>query len=153
MTNNFYFKGFDLTIFLQGITGNEIFNAVDIGNEGMASAHNQTASVKYRWTGYGTSTSMPRAVYGDPNHNARISDRFVESGSYLRVKNVTLGYTFPKALLHKAHIDSARIFLSCENALTLTNYSGFDPEVGINGIDWNIYPLSRTFSLGLNFNF
>ena len=153
MTNNFYFKGFDLTVFLQGVTGNEIFNAVGIGNEGMASAHNQTASVKYRWTGYGTSTSMPRAVYGDPNHNARISDRFVENGSYLRVKNITLGYTFPKTLLKKANIDSARIFLSCENALTLTNYSGFDPEVGINGIDWNIYPLSRTFSLGLNFNF
>lgn len=153
MTNNFYFKGLDLSIFLQGVTGNDIFNAVNIENEGMANAHNQTSSAKYRWTGYGTSTKMPRAVYGDPNHNVRISDRFVEDGSYLRIKNITLGYTFPQKWMDKICFTSARIFFSCENVLTLTNYSGFDPEVGINGIDWNIYPISRTFSLGLNFNF
>lgn len=153
MTNNFYFKGLDLSIFLQGVTGNDIFNAVNIENEGMANAHNQTTSTKYRWTGYGTSTKMPRAVYGDPNHNVRISDRFVEDGSYLRIKNITLGYTFPQKWMDKICFTSARIFFSCENVLTLTNYSGFDPEVGINGIDWNIYPISRTFSLGLNFNF
>lgn len=153
MTNTFSYKGFDLSIYLQGVTGNEIFNAVNISSEGMANAYNQTASVKYRWTGYGTSTVMPRAVYGDPNHNARISDRFVEDGSYLRVKNVTLSYTFPARLIRKISIENARVYLSCENLLTLTKYSGFDPEVGVNGIDWNRYPTSRTFSLGLNFNF
>ena len=93
MVNDFSWKGFDLSIYLQGVTGNEIFNATNITTEGMSSAHNQTASVRYRWVGYGTSTVMPRAVYGDPNHNARISDRFVEDGSYLRLKNITLGYT------------------------------------------------------------
>lgn len=153
MTNTFRFKGIDLSIYLQGVTGNEIFNAVSIGNEGMANAHNQTESVKWRWRGYGSSTWMPRAVYGDPNHNARISDRFVEDGSYLRIKNITLGYTFPDKWMQKIRFDSARIFFSCENVLTLTKYSGFDPEVGVNGIDWNIYPFARTFSFGLNFNF
>ncbi len=153
MVNTFSYKGFDLSVYLQGVAGNDIFNANNISNEGMSSAHNQTASVKYRWVGYGTSTVMPRAVYGDPNHNARISDRFVEDGSYLRLKNITLSYTFPSRWLQKISMESARIYLSCENVVTLTRYSGFDPEVGINGIDGNRYPVSRTFSLGVNFNF
>lgn len=153
MSNTFSYKGFDLSVYLQGVAGNDIFNATSISNESMSSARNQTASVRYRWTGYGTSTVMPRAVYGDPNQNARISDRFVEDGSYLRLKNITLSYTFPTRWLEKIHVDNARIYLSCENVVTLTKYSGFDPEVGINGIDGNRYPISRTFSLGLNFNF
>lgn len=153
MVNTFSWKGFDLSVYLQGVAGNDIFNANSISNEGMSSAHNQTASVKYRWVGYGTSTVMPRAVYGDPNHNARISDRFVEDGSYLRLKNITLSYTFPAKWTQKISVDNARIYLSCENVATLTRYSGFDPEVGINGIDGNRYPISRTFSLGVNFNF
>lgn len=153
MVNTFSWKGFDLSVYLQGVAGNDIFNANSISNEGMSSAHNQTASVKYRWVGYGTSTVMPRAVYGDPNHNARISDRFVEDGSYLRLKNITLSYTFPAKWTQKISIENARIYLSCENVATLTRYSGFDPEVGINGIDGNRYPVSRTFSLGVNFNF
>ena len=153
MVNTFSWKGFDLSVYLQGVAGNDIFNANSISNEGMSSAHNQTASVKYRWVGYGTSTVMPRAVYGDPNHNSRISDRFVEDGSYLRLKNITLSYTFPARWTQKISIENARIYLSCENVATLTRYSGFDPEVGINGIDGNRYPVSRTFSLGVNFNF
>ena len=96
---------------------------------------------------------MPRAVYGDPNHNARISDRFVEDGSYLRLKNITLGYTFPARWMKQLHIQNARIYFSCENLATLTKYTGFDPEIGINGIDNGTYPVSRTFSLGVNFNF
>ena len=87
------------------------------------------------------------------NQNTRVSDRFVENGSYLRLKNITLSYTFPKQWLQKAQIENARLSLSCENVATITGYSGFDPEVGINGIDQNRYPISRTFSLGLNFNF
>ena len=153
MINTFSYKGFDLSVYFQGVAGNDIFNANSITSEGMSSAHNQTASVKYRWVGYGTSTVMPRAVYGDPNHNTRISDRFVEDGSYLRLKNVTLSYTFPSKWLQKISMQSARILLSCENLFTLTKYSGFDPEVGINGIDGNRYPVSRTFSLGISFNF
>ena len=166
MNNSLSYKGFELSVFLQGIAGNKIYNANNIDNTGMATgsaknitkpgmapAYNQTTDVLKRWQGEGTSNSMPRAVFGDPNQNTRVSDRFVENGSYLRLKNITLSYTFPKQWLQKAQIENARLSLSCENVATITGYSGFDPEVGINGIDQNRYPISRTFSLGLNFNF
>ena len=153
MNNSLSYKGFELSVFLQGIAGNKIYNANNIDNTGMAAAYNQTTDVLKRWHGEGTSNSMPRAVFGDPNQNTRVSDRFVENGSYLRLKNITLSYTFPKQWLQKAQIENARLSLSCENVATITGYSGFDPEVGINGIDQNRYPISRTFSLGLNFNF
>ncbi len=153
MNNSLSYKGFELSVFLQGIAGNKIYNANNIDNPGMAPAYNQTTDVLKRWQGEGTSNSMPRAVFGDPNQNTRVSDRFVENGSYLRLKNITLSYTFPKQWLQKAQIENARLSLSCENVATITGYSGFDPEVGINGIDQNRYPISRTFSLGLNFNF
>lgn len=153
MNNSLSYKGFELFVFLQGIAGNKIYNANNIDNTGMAAAYNQTTDVLKRWQGEGTSNSMPRAVFGDPNQNTRVSDRFVENGSYLRLKNITLSYTFPKQWLQKAQIENARLSLSCENVATITGYSGFDPEVGINGIDQNRYPISRTFSLGLNFNF
>ena len=153
MNNSLSYKGFELSVFLQGIAGNKIYNANNIDNTGRAPAYNQTTDVLKRWQGEGTSNSMPRAVFGDPNQNTRVSDRFVENGSYLRLKNITLSYTFPKQWLQKAQIENARLSLSCENVATITGYSGFDPEVGINGIDQNRYPISRTFSLGLNFNF
>lgn len=153
MNNSLSYKGFELSVFLQGIAGNKIYNANNIDNTGMAAAYNQTTDVLKRWQGEGTSNSMPRAVFGDPNQNTRVSDRFVENGSYLRLKNITLSYTFPKQWLQKAQIENVRLSLSCENVATITGYSGFDPEVGINGIDQNRYPISRTFSLGLNFNF
>ena len=153
MNNSLSYKGFELSVFLQGIAGNKIYNANNIDNTGVAAAYNQTTDVLKRWQGEGTSNSMPRAVFGDPNQNTRVSDRFVENGSYLRLKNITLSYTFPKQWLQKAQIENARLSLSCENVATITGYSGFDPEVGINGIDQNRYPISRTFSLGLNFNF
>ena len=153
MNNSLSYKGFELSVFLQGIAGNKIYNANNIDNTGMAAAYNQTTDVLKRWQGEGTSNSMPRAVFGDPNQNTRVSDRFVENGSYLRLKNITLSYTFPKQWLQKAQIENARLSLSCENVATITGYSGFDPEVGINGIDQNRSPISRTFSLGLNFNF
>ena len=153
MNNSLSYKGFELSVFLQGIAGNKIYNANNIDNTGMAAAYNQTTDVLKRWQGEGTSNSMPRAVFGDPNQNTRVSDRFVENGSYLRLKNITLSYTFPKQWLQKAQIENARLSLSCENVATITGYSSFDPEVGINGIDQNRYPISRTFSLGLNFNF
>jgi len=153
MNNSLTYKGFELSVFLQGVAGNRIYNANDIDNIGMAAAYNQTTDVLKRWTGEGTSNSMPRAVYGDPNQNCRVSDRFVESGSYLRLKNVTLSYSFPKQWLSKLQIENARLSVSCENVATITGYSGFDPEVDINGIDSSRYPISRTFSVGLNFNF
>lgn len=153
MNNSLSYKGFELSVFLQGVAGNKIYNANNIENTGMAAAYNQTTDVLNRWRGEGTSNFMPRAVFGDPNQNTRVSDRFVENGSYLRLKNITLSYNFPKQWLRKVQIENARLSVSCENVATITGYSGFDPEVDINGIDQNRYPISRTFSVGLNFNF
>ena len=118
----------------------------------MSAAYNQTTDVLNRWTAEGTSNNMPRAVFGDPNQNTRVSDRYVENGSYLRLKTLSLSYNFPKDWLKALTIQNARLTLSCENVFTITNYSGFDPEVDINGIDLSRYPISRTFNLGINFN-
>ena len=153
MSNNLSYRGFELSVFLQGVAGNKIYNANNIDNEGMSAAYNQTTTVLNRWTGEGTSYSMPRAVWGDPNQNSRVSNRFVENGSYLRLKNITLSYSFPKKWMQKIQIENARLSFSCENVATLTGYSGFDPEVDVNGIDQGRYPISCTFSMGLNFNF
>lgn len=153
MNNRFTYKGFELSFYLQGVAGNKIFNATRISLEGMGAAYNQLATTADRWTGEGTSNTMPRAVYGDPNNNTRLSDRFVENGSYLRLKNITLAYNLPKSLLRKLTIEQARVQFSCENVATITGYKGFDPEVGIDGIDWSSFPTSRTFNFGLSFNF
>ncbi|MET0392900.1 MAG: TonB-dependent receptor [Chitinophagaceae bacterium] len=153
MNNSFAWKGFDLSIFLQGIAGNKIYNANRIYQEGMAVAMNQTTAVLDRWTGAGTSNSMPRAVFNDPNKNTRVSDRFIEDGSYLRIKNVTLGYTLPSRLAAKARMSMLRIYLSAQNLATFTKYTGFDPEVTVNGIDLNVYPVTRTLSAGINITF
>ena len=153
MNNNFNYKNIDLQIFLQGVAGNDIYNANRIWQEGMSVPQNQIAKVKDRWTGEGTSNSIPRAIYGDPNQNARHSTRFVEDGSYLRIKNVTLGYTLPKEVTQKFHTDMLRIYLSCQNLYTFTKYSGMDPEVGTGGVDGGTYPITRTVSFGLNVQF
>lgn len=153
LNNHLTYKGFELQIYFQGVAGNKIFNSTRIDMEGMAAAYNQYATVANRWTGEGTSNSIPRAVYGDPNGNCRVSDRYVEDGSYLRLKNITLAYNFPRLLLHRIGMEDARISLSCENVATITSYSGFDPEVGVDGIDYSSFPISRTFNVGLSFNF
>lgn len=101
LSNNFSYKGWELSVFLQGVSGNKIYNANNVDNEGMAAAYNQTTAVLNRWTGEGTSNSMPRAIWGDPNQNCRVSDRFVENGSYLRLKNITLSYTLPKKWMQR----------------------------------------------------
>ena len=131
--------------------GNKIFNANRIYTEGMAVAYNQTTEVLNRWSGEGTSNTMPRAVYNDPNKNTRVSDRFIEDGSYLRIKNITLGYSLSTD--KAAVIKNLRIYLSALNLFTFTKYSGFDPEVGINGIDLNVYPVTKTISAGLQLTF
>jgi hypothetical protein len=96
---------------------------------------------------------MPRAVYGDPNNNTRPSDRYIEDGSYLRLKNLTLGYTLPATLLQKVHISGLRVYFSADNLFTISKYTGFDPEVGNSSIDWGTYPVTRTFSLGVDLKF
>jgi hypothetical protein len=152
MNNRFAYKGFDLNIFLQGVYGNRIFNANNIYQEGMSTAQNQTARTLARWHGEGSSNSMPRAIYGDPNQNARVSTRYVEDGSYLRIKNLTLGYTLPQRLSGRMKFSSIRLYASCINLATFTHYSGFDPEVSVNGVDYNLYPVTRTYSIGINLN-
>lgn len=148
-TNTFSYLGFDLTIFLQGVQGNKIYNVNRMFNESMSAVQNQYATVKDRWTGEGTSNVMPRAVYGDPNGNARVSDRFIEDGSYFRIKSVSLGYTIPQTWSNKAHLRSVNIYMSSQNLLTFTKYTGFDPEVGPNGVDWNQYPVYRSITFGV----
>jgi TonB-linked SusC/RagA family outer membrane protein len=152
MNNSFSYKGFDLNVFLQGVYGNKIFNANNINQESMSTGENETARTLQRWEGAGTSNYMPRAVYGDPNDNSRLSTRYIEDGSYLRIKNITLGYTFPKNIIQHMKFTTLRIYAACENVCTFTKYSGFDPEVGINGVDYSVYPVTRTVSVGLNLN-
>ena len=153
INNSMTWRGFELSIYLQGVAGNKIFNANKIDLTGMSAAYNQLTEVLSRWNGEGTSNVIPRAVYSDPNGNNRISDRFVESGSYLRLKTISLSYNFPLQWVKILSVESARLTLSCENVATITGYSGFDPEVGINGIDLSSYPVSRTFNIGFNVNF
>lgn len=153
MNNQFSYAGFDLSIFLQGIFGNRIFNANRIYQEGMAVAQNQTTAVLNRWIGEGTNNSMPRAIFNDPNKNTRISNRFIEDGSYLKIKNITLGYMLSNRWIEKVKMSSARIYISCQNLVTFTKYTGFDPEVPGNGIDFNVYPVTRTISAGVNLTF
>ncbi len=153
LNNTFAYKEFDLQIFLQGVAGNDIYNANRIWQESMSIPQNQTTKVLDRWTGEGTSNSVPRAIYSDPNQNVRHSNRFIEDGSYLRVKNLTLGYTLPKSISQKAYLSMARFYISCQNLLTLTKYSGFDPEVNVSGVDLSTYPVTRTLSMGVNVKF
>ena len=152
MNNNFAYRNFDLQIFLQGVAGNKIYNANRVSLEGMYTIRNQTTKVLDRWTGEGTSNSIPRAIYSDPNKNTRNSDRFIEDGKYLRLKNLTLGYKLPTPLAKKAYLSSLRIYMSAQNLLTLTKYSGFDPEVQ-GGVDNSSYPLTRTISFGVDIKF
>lgn len=153
MNNSLAWKGFDLEIFLQGAAGNKVYNANRASLEAMSVAQNQMTTVLDRWRGEGTSNSMPRAVFGDPNKNGRTSDRFIEDGKYLRLKNVTLGYTLPAALSKKAAMSSVRFFVSGQNLLTLTRYTGLDPEIAGSGNDNNVYPVARNFTFGASVSF
>jgi TonB-linked SusC/RagA family outer membrane protein len=152
LNNTFTYKNFDLTIFLQGSYGNDIFNANRMYTESMSVINNQNASVLGRWTGEGTSNSMPRAIYGDPNQNSRVSDRYIEDGSYIKIKNINLSYTLPKGAFGQ-NFSLIKVFVSAQNLVTWTKYSGFDPEVPVNGIDNGTYPITRIVSLGLNVGF
>ena len=152
LNNNFSFMGFDLGIFIQGVYGNKIFNANNIYQESMSTGENQIAATLGRWEGAGSSNTLPRAIYGDPNLNERLSTRYIEDGSYLRIKSVTIGYTFPRQVLQSLRFSSLRLFASCQNLFTFTHYTGFDPEVGANGVDYSLYPVTRTISIGLNAN-
>jgi TonB-linked SusC/RagA family outer membrane protein len=150
MLNTFFYKGIDFSFALQGSYGNDIYNANNVTLEAMSGANNQITAVLGRWVGPGTSNSMPRAVFGDPNGNSQNSNRYIEDGSYLRIRNVTLGYSLPKSMAARIKMSSLRIYVAAENLYTFTKYTGLDPEVGINGIDNSLYPVTRTLSVGLN---
>ena len=158
------FKNFDLSAFFQGVTGNKIFNATRVITEGMVRFFNAGDQVLNAWSPSNTNTNIPRAISSDPNQNARPSTRFLEDGSYLRLKNIMLGYTVPVGSLQsitKGAIKNFRLYVSAQNILTFTKYSGYDPEVGnrtpnsslTNGIDFAVYPQPKAFQVGIQATF
>ncbi|OQP60489.1 SusC/RagA family TonB-linked outer membrane protein [Niastella vici] len=161
------YKNFDASIFFQGIQGNKIFNAARIIREGMPRLFGAGTAVLNAWTPSNTNTDIPRAVSGDPNQNVRPSTRWIENGSYLRLKNIMIGYTIPGSFLKTyvhGTISSFRVYISSQNLLTVTKYKGWDPEVGskdiklpngtlTNGIDFGQYPAARSFQFGVQVGF
>ncbi|WP_161599545.1 SusC/RagA family TonB-linked outer membrane protein [Hymenobacter nivis] len=160
VTNNFTYKGLELSVFFQGSFGNDIYNANRQTIEGQADPLNQSTRVLNHWTPTNTNTDIPRPVRNDPNGNNRFSSRFVEDGSYVRLKNVTLAYNVPVTLSQRAAIKSLRVYATGQNLITWTNYLGYDPEVSADpfsstglGRDFGVYPQSRTYTVGLNATF
>ena len=153
----FDWKGFDFNVMLQGQAGVQVFN---VTRRTDLYYINLPKTILNRWTGEGTSNTAPRFVFDSANENYRVSDLWVEDGSFLRVRNLQVGYTLPQKWTRKVAIERLRIYFQAENLLTLTNYSGCDPEVnGGNGfgteagIDRGVYPQARTLSVGVNLNF
>ncbi len=186
--NSFTYKNFDLSIFINGSYGNDVMNYTAISLSNMKSTWtNQLAEVNDRaklsiidpsidyptsggvsnwWSDVSNvkvsnpNTKIPRAIVSDPNDNDRISDRYIEDGSFIRIKNITLGYSLPNQVINKAHLSKARVFVSVENLATFTKYTGFDPEVGAStqsanvfGLDNGRYPSPQVFTFGLNVSF
>lgn len=155
MTNSFSWKNFDLSIFLQGTYGNDLYNASRMEMEGMYDGKNQITKVLDRWKIPGQITEVPKAGYDMKNSNY-----FIEDGSYLRLKNISLSYGFASEKLKRNGIQKIQPYFSASNLLTWTKYSGMDPEVNqwggsgtIQGIDWGTYPHSRSFVIGVNLEF
>jgi TonB-linked SusC/RagA family outer membrane protein len=156
----FTFRSFDLSVDIQGQTGNKIYNGKAAVRPDL---YNFEAEVVNRWTGDGTSNEEPRATTGGYNWVA--SDRFIQNGSFLRLRSVTLGYNISEKALKRAHIGKARIYLRATNVWTLTKYTGYSPEIAGNpnvnsgndvlssGIDYGVYPITAVFSAGANLTF
>jgi TonB-linked SusC/RagA family outer membrane protein len=159
------YKNFDLSMFFQGSYGNKIYVQINQDIEGFYRGF--TVTQRYfdeRWTGEGTSNTQPRPSWTTKSNNARPSSRFLEDGSYIRLKNLQLGYTIPAKVLDISGISQVRVYLSGTNLLTFTKYSGLDPEMTVsdnskeegersNGIDWGTYPSAMTFMLGIDITF
>jgi TonB-dependent starch-binding outer membrane protein SusC len=159
------YKSFDLSVFFMGTYGNKIYSQVNQDIEGFYRGF--TVTQRYfdeRWTGNGTSNTQPRASWTAKSNNARPSSRFLEDGSFIRLKNVQLGYTIPLSALKAIGLAKTRIYLSGTNLLTFTKYTGLDPEMTVSnnsqnegdraaGIDWGTYPSAMTFMLGLDITF
>jgi TonB-linked SusC/RagA family outer membrane protein len=160
LTNSLSWKNFGLDFFFQGSQGNDIFNATRIDLEGMFDSKNQSTVVLNRWTPNNRDTDIPKAVGGGNVDNVRNSTRFVEDGSYLRLKSATLSYNIAGNALQKMKLQKLTLYVTGENLLTFTNYSGFDPEVNAFGqsatelgIDYGTYPQSRSLIFGVNVDF
>jgi TonB-linked SusC/RagA family outer membrane protein len=162
---NLAYESFDLSVFFQGAYGQKIFSVLNRDIEGFYRPFNVTQRYfDNHWTGPGTSNQYPRASWDGSGNNARYSTRFLEDGSYTRLKNVQLGYNFPKSLNDRLKTSAIRIFVSGTNLLTFTKYPGLDPEMTVSnnaqgqgdssaGLDWGTYPAARSYNIGLNLTF
>ena len=157
ITNTFRYKNFDLSVFLNSSYGNKIFNWTRANLELGTGYNGAVATLLNRWTATNTNTDMHKAI---ENPAVTISDRFVEDGSYIRLKNISLGYTFPKKLISKIKLKAARIYVSGSNLVTWTNYTGYDPEVNTNGqnsissgMDRGAYPTAKSVIGGVSITF
>jgi TonB-linked SusC/RagA family outer membrane protein len=164
LTAGVQYKNFDLNVFFQGVYGNKLYNQVLTDIEGFYRPFNITERIATQsWTGPGTSNTFPLLSWSDGTNNKQPSTRFLESGSYLRLKNVQLGYKLGHNALKSIGLSSVRVFVSGQNLLTFTKYTGLDPEQYNNsnngnavtavGIDWGTYPTARTITFGINANF
>lgn len=151
-------KGFDLSLQFGGTLGNEVFNAMRLYTYYPNDITNKDRALLNYWTEDNKNTNIPRLTDADVNDNDRISDRYVESGSYLRLRNAQIGYTLPKSIAQRMKMQNVRLYISGQNLFTISNYSGLDVEVGQSsslsrGIDYGIYPQSITFTGGINVTF
>ncbi|MEY4133950.1 MAG: hypothetical protein RL386_300 [Bacteroidota bacterium] len=155
LTLGLEYAGFDFSADLNGVRGNKILNSKKLARG--FGLPNYEASFLNRWTGPGTSNTEPRIMNGGfPNF--AVSDKYIEDGSFLRLRSLVLGYTFPKSLIQKIKLSNLRVYASANNLVTWTSYTGYSPEIGSNavtrvGIDGGIYPISQTVLFGLNVGF
>ena len=151
------YKGFDFSAVIGSAFGNKLYNGIRYYYEGMNSGSNFLKTTLNAWTPTNTKTDIPRAVFGDPNQNTRESTRFLENGDFVRLRQVQLGYTLPKALSKHIYCESIRFYVSAENVFTITGYSGANPEFsqGVlnSGIDRFTYPFSRSYTVGAQVSF
>lgn len=151
------YRGIDFSAVIGSAFGNKIYNANRYYYEGMNSASNFMKSTLDAWTPSNTNTSIPRAIYGDPNDNTRESTRFLENGDFVRLRQLQLGYTLPSNIAGKIYCDRIRFYVSAENLFTITGYSGANPEFsrGVlnSGIDKLIYPFTRSYTIGAQVTF
>ena len=152
------YKGFDLTITMGSAFGHKLYNGNKYFYESMSSGSNFLKSSLKAWTPTNTRTSVPRAIYQDPNSNSRESDRFLEKGDFLRMRLLQVGYTMPNGQAKKLYLEKVRIYASGENLFTITPYDGIDPEfsranVLNTGIDKLIYPFTRSYTVGVQVSF
>jgi len=158
------YKAFDISVFLQGVTGNKIYNFMKYHNDFFFDQFNKSTNILNAWTPQNSNSMVPALSTVDANNELRPSTYFIESGAYLRLKNVQLGYTLPGAIAEKIHVAKLRVFIQGQNLLTFTNYTGLDPEVGMQnyssdnrnldmGVDRGLYPNSRTYTFGLGLTF